>query len=193
MKPQGILLVALLLVPLLSCEEDVPLGEALSDVRSAAPTVCKDYCAWAQQCVWNSYDFVVTGIELEAAKQDWQQACVVTCANRAGKGVFVYRADWNEQDEQYTFNFTEKLGGKIWSAYFKCLWDNTEAHGFWICGEYGGPELEIADEAACATFATCIEILDIGLLYEWNPNAGENGDCHPQGFDALWDGWSYIW
>lgn len=189
MKPHGMLLVALLLVPLLSCEEEVPLGEALSDVRSAAPTVCKDYCAWAQTCVWNSFGFEAAGIELEAAQQDWHQACVVTCANRSSKGTFIYEADWDEEAEMYTYTFTEQVKGKPWTAYFKCLWENS----FWQCGEYGYPEVVVADEAACTAFDTCIQILEVAMQYNWNPEAGENGACHHDGFDHLWDSWNFVW
>jgi hypothetical protein len=189
MKRIGLLLVVLLLVPLLSCEEDVVLSDALADARSAAPTVCKDYCAWAQTCVWNSYSFQAAGAELPAAQKDWQQACLVTCANRADKGTFVYEADYSEPDDMWTYTFNERVGGKPWTAYFKCLWDNE----FWICGEYGMPELQVADEAACTAYDTCVQILDVAIQYNWHPDSGENGTCHHEGFDNLWDGWSIIW
>jgi hypothetical protein len=190
MKPQGMLLVVLLLVPLLSCEEDVPLGEALTDVRSAAPTVCKDYCAWAQTCVWNSFDFETAGIELEAAKQDWQQACVVTCANRSSKGTFVYEYEWGQGEEPDVCTFTEQVKGKPWTAYFKCLWENS----FWQCGEHGYPELVVANEADCTAYDTCVQILEVAMQYNWNPEGGGGeGACHHDGFDHLWDGWTSVW
>ena len=186
MKRKGLLLVVLLLAPLLSCEEDIPLGDALSDVRSAAPTVCKDYCAWAQTCVWNAYSFDVAGAELAAAQQDWQQACVVTCANRSNKGAYVFEVEYGEGEDPHVYSFTKHVQGKTWTAYFKCLWDNS----FYICGEYGMPELEVADEAGCTAYDTCVQILDIAMQYNWH---AENENCHHEGFDNLWGGWSYIW
>jgi len=190
MKPHGLPLVVLLLVPLLSCEEDVPLGEALSDVKAAAPTVCKDYCAWAQTCVWNSYNFEQAGPELEAVKQDWQKACVVTCANRSKNGAYVFEIDWSEPDQMNTYTFTKHVAGKPWTAYFKCLWDNS----FWICGDWGGPDVQVSDEAACTAYDTCVQILEVAMQYSWNPNGnGGEGDCDHEGYDFLWDNFPFVW
>ena len=190
MKSRGLLLVVLLLAPLLACDEEVPLGDALSDVKSAAPGACKDFCAWAQTCVWNSYDFDQAGPELEAAKQDWQQACVVSCANRSDRGAFIYEVEWGEGDDPHVYTFTKHVGGGAWTAYFGCLWDNE----FWICGESGGPEMPITDEAACTAFDTCVQILEVALQFNWDPQGGGGeGACHHEGFDNIWDGWSYIW
>lgn len=189
MKLRYVLIATTLLIPLLSCDPEPELGDAIADVKSAAPKVCKDFCAWAQGCVWNSFDHETAGGELEAAKQDWQQACVITCANRSAKGTFVYESEWNEETEQHTYTFTEKVGGKAWTAYFKCLWQNE----FWDCSEWGTPDLLYDNEAACTAYDTCVQILDLAIQYNWHPDAGENGECRPDGFDHLWDGWSYIW
>jgi hypothetical protein len=189
MKPQRVLLAFVMLALLISCEEDVKLGQAISDVRSAAPTVCKDYCPWARDCTWNSYPFEVAGTELEAARQDWQLSCVVTCANRASRGSFIYQYDWDDVEEVATYTFTEKVEGKPWTAYFKCLWDNE----LWICGEHGMPELVYDTQQACEAFNQCIGVLDVAIQYTWNPEAGEDGDCQHEGFDHLWGGWSFLW
>jgi hypothetical protein len=185
MKSRGLLLVVLLMAPLLACDEEVKLGDALSDVKSAAPGVCKEYCAWAQTCVWNSYDFEQAGPELQAAKQDWQQACLVTCANRSDKGAFGYQREYGEGDDPDVYTINEHVDGGLWTAYYGCLWDNE----FWICGDSGSPEIEIADEAACTAFNTCVQILEVALQYNWNPDANDGaGECQREGFDFLWDG-----
>jgi hypothetical protein len=190
MKPQGIVLAMLLLLTMFACDEEAKLGPALSDVRSAAPTVCKDFCAWAQGCAWNAFGFEATGVELPAAQQDWQNSCLVACANRAHKGSFFIEIEWQGGEEPPIYTFSEAIDGKPWTAYFECLWDNE----FWDCDEHGNPELQYHTEQACSAYDGCIQILDGAMQYNWNPDGnGGEGSCDHQGFDYLWDGYTVIW
>ncbi len=165
------------------CDVDPVLGEAIDDVNTAAPKVCKDYCEEVTLCRWSTgigEDVVVDGEELENAKVSYKEACIASCAFRADNGVYVFEPDHNGDTTTYTFQ--EQLAGSLWTDYFRCMWDAD----LWECSEYGIIVIDNSTEANCEARDLCHQILDIADQLVWH---AENETCYHDGYERIWELW----
>ncbi len=166
------------------CDTDPVLSEAIDDVNTAAPKVCKDWCEEVTLCYWsmlleNNEGLAIDGEELENAKVSHKEACIANCAFRADNGVYVYGYDHDGDTTTYTF--VEQLVGSLWTDYFRCIWDAD----LWECSE-NGLTIDDSTEANCEARDVCHLILDIADQLEWH---GENEACYHDGYQHVWDLW----
>jgi len=183
MRVLPVVLVLLATCPAPGCDVDPVLGEAIDDVNTAAPKVCKDWCEEATLCYWATLiegDLVVDGDELEKAKVSHKKACIANCAFRADNGVYVFEPD--NEDDTTTYTFVEHLTGGVWRDYFLCMWDAD----IWECSEYGFLNIDDSTEENCEARSECHEILDIADQLVWNE---ENEACYHDGYERIWDLW----
>ncbi len=178
-----LVLLATCLAP--GCDVDPVLGEAIDDVNTAAPKVCKDWCEEVTLCHWNmllenNEGLAINGEELEEAKVSHKEACIANCAFRADNGVYVYEPD-NDGDTT-TYTFVEHLTGSLWTDYFRCIWDTD----LWECSEYGIVTIDDSTEANCTARDECHQILNISDQLEWHD---ENEACYHDGYQHVWDLW----
>ena len=165
------------------CDVDPVLGEAIDDVNTAAPKVCKDWCEEVTLCHWSTgigENVVVDGEELEAAKVSHKEACIASCAFRADNGVYVYEDD--HDGDTTTCTFVEQLPGSLWTDYFRCMWDAA----LWECSEYGILVIDDTTEANCEARDVCHQILDIADQFVWHD---ENEACYRDGYELIWELW----
>ena len=163
------------------CNLDPELSEAIADVKAAAPKVCKNWCEQATTCYWNT--LTTEGLELDAAREDFEQACVTRCAFRADTGVYVYEVE-DLGEGEHSYEFKENVPGSDWTDYFKCLWDKD----LWDCEEHGSLVLVIPDEPSCEMRDECHQLLDINMEYEWY---ADHEACYGNGDEHVWDPWGY--
>jgi hypothetical protein len=166
------------------CDVDPVLGEAIDDVNTAAPKVCKDWCEEVTLCYWSTgigEDVVVDGEELENAKVSHKETCIANCAFRADNGVYVRETDYDDPTTTYTF--VEHLAGSLWTDYFRCIWDAD----LWECSEHGFLIIDDSTEENCVARDECHQILNISDQLEWHD--GENEGCYHDGYQQVWDLW----
>ena len=185
MRVIPVLLVLLAICLGSGCNVDPVLGEAIDDVKAAAPKVCKDWCEEATLCYWstlleNDEDLVIDGEELEEAKVSHKEVCIANCAFRADNGVYVYEPDHDGDTTTYTFQ--EHLAGSLWTDYFRCMWDAA----LWVCSEHGNLIIDDTTEENCTTRDECHQILDIADQFVWH---AENEECYHDGYERIWDLW----
>jgi hypothetical protein len=187
MKKAIVLLTALLGLAVAGCDKEPSLGEALDDVYSTAPDSCVQYCNDLVECEWPN-EGTVGGTAAEALKSDTKDQCVVDCGYKAGNGVFVFEQNWTEETGA-TYDVKASLEGAVWADYMTCLVEAVlftcvepdEDHPHW--------DYQIADgtTAACAAYDVCVQLLNINLEYNWNPEALEGaGECQPSGDEFIW-------
>jgi hypothetical protein len=189
---KGIALCAVLAALAAGCE-DPTLGQALDDVESAAPGVCRDFCNPKVDCSWQNLG-EISGPESGAMLADFKSQCVLDCAFKAENGVFVYEYDWDETTGAPIYTVKEVLDGGIWADTLACLIDA----GLWICADTNDDaedenwvyEIDDGTTATCAAYNGCVALLEINLEFEWNPDANEGaGGCQASGDEFIWGDW----
>lgn len=137
------------------CEDG--LAEAIEEVRSAAPEVCKDYCEDMVTCEWPASD----GDEEENAFGAAIRRCTVDCAWYMSDGAYVVEGGVSGN------TYTDKVSGKELQEALECVY----YAGGYRCSDEGGSDMHIFDppvESICNLCGACFGALGIDYRMMWN-------------------------
>jgi len=141
------------------CEGD--LTDALDEVRSAAPEVCKDFCEDMITCEWA----IAKGDLEDDAFSAQIRRCTVDCAWYMTEGAYVVTADSLGQKE-----YVDRVSGPSLREALDCAF----YAGAYRCSDVGGHDAHLFAppvESICNLTGACMQKLDIDYGMTWNEAA----------------------